>query len=122
MDYKYTSDAADCANKYTSENYYYTYISKTFDSDLLIGYQSINSLFEHYLIFKNQRFVGDLPFVNKPDLDSLRILNTTYYNIQFIPDIKPETSTFIAYFTKAMGCIKIKFPNDETWELLSLKQ
>lgn len=123
MDIEQTRVAADCSNKYSFENYYYMYEANTFEDPILIGYNSPGGTFNHYLFFQDQKFEDDLPYnAPRPDIDSALVLNKTYYNIQVMPDIRPNTSPYISYFTKEMGCIKIKFENGETWELLSLKQ
>jgi len=122
--YNYDYDAADCGNSYKHENYYYTYKSVSFGSDLIIGQLvNLNSVSaDTYIIFQNQRFEGFLAFNSPiPDLDSLFVIIKFYTKVHFIPDRKPNGSPYLAYFAKEAGCIKIKFANGEIWELLEFK-
>jgi hypothetical protein len=122
LDYKFSRAAADCSDTYKRENYFYKYVSKTFNSPIIIGYNTPGSTTYHYLEFKNQKFDGNLNFnTAAPLIDSLKVLDKYYYNVDALPNVNLYTSPFIAYFDEFVGCIKIKFIDGETWELLSIK-
>jgi hypothetical protein len=56
-----------------------------------------------------------------PLIDSLKVLGKIYYNVQAMPNDDPLNSPFVVFFDEIVGCIKIKFVDGETWELLSIK-
>jgi hypothetical protein len=122
FDYKFSRDAADCSDTYKRENYYYTYVSKTFNNPIIVGYNSISSTYDHYLQFKQQKFEGYFYFnTAAPLIDSLKVLGKYYYKVDAMPNNNQYSSPYIAFFDEFVGCIKIKLTNGETWELLSIK-
>lgn len=119
--YDRTSLSYDCSDNYFRENYSYTFISNTFNSPLYIGQyvaQDSQKIPLTFINFENN-FLED--FINfnfvKQDIDTLKVLNTTYYKVEKMENGISKN----AYFDKANGCIKIEM-NNQSWELLRYKK
>jgi hypothetical protein len=119
--YDKTSLSYDCSDYYFRENYSYTFISNTFYSPLYIGQYVAPDSQKIPLTFINFENILIEDFINfnfiKPDIDSLKVLNKTYFKIEKLG--QPNNKT--AFFDKTNGCIKIEM-NNETWDLLNYKK
>jgi hypothetical protein len=112
----------DCPNPERYEKRQLVFSSTTFSKPITISIyvHHVNHGLLLQVDFQNEVFEEGSADVGKPyDLDSLTVLGTDYYGIEFLSDVNSATPvTYKCYYNVENGIIRLFFENGETWDLL----
>jgi hypothetical protein len=117
-----TTRGLDCPKPERYEKRQLVFSSTTFSKPIAISiyvHAGTKSIFLE-VEFQNKIFEEAVANVEKPyDLDSLTVLGTDYYGIEFLSDMDSSTPvTYKCYYNEEHGIIRLFFENGETWDLL----